>query len=704
MNVPLLKEFDKILFVDNGIVEPNRLFDTYLAAVGEEFAKQKADHVSAVDRDAFEGFLPANSRGDISASNFRYKPEDVGKDEHDKSIVMQYALGDSRKVVVDFDDSSTKLITHWLDAGNKASVMVYPHHGSRENNIDEVLEKRDSIGLQDIIITVNRTNRYLHPAPEVFLKLLSELKPEHVFVTDSWLGENVTVGLTGVTDGRSTEAHIQRLRDFVAARIFMHTAAVRELVRNPFSDEAGDDAESLTPAKLDTQVETAIERSKLKVRPANKVRRHILALRDYRKAMALLGAPQRDESIWIAGLFRGGELDPPPGAPVVSDDPKDSPGGAGGYMENARENGALRESASKVVDASPAFEAEEKRAKPTWGGIVFGNKVTGPRPEGLSFDEEGPRSAVGRAALSIHLRTHDGEGDYLDVTREELWAAYNFVSPSASLKQRFGTDVRGNMGGIVGLDLLKSPAATDPPSLRTVALHPALANTQMGWDAMYADQSLIAVRHIDDISQRPAVFANVKWERFTSSYWVQWFDAPSQVQLRDGLAQVVPVSGPSSCLLRVRVANENPHAEDDAVDAYEQKRIDERAASRGMLAKQGGAHKHLSIADAEERGIASFADIMDWDVEARANFRKFGSSWKSVTVPVDEIRTICEGYPPMVEMDRLARLIALLNWYSGFGSRALPPVPSDVKPIWRSTPNVWDGDNLRRGGPSIAAH
>ena len=713
---PLMRQFDHILFVDNGIPEAESLRHKYEQFVGAEFAAAHSQYVNAAGVNAFADFL--SGTGDVSVSNFEYNPGDVGNDVHDRSVIMQYSLnGVPPSTVVDFDDGSTDLINLWATKGGKATTIIYPHHGSRNNSIASLLENRATIGLQDVVLTVNRRNRFLHPSPEILLKLLEVLKPEHVFITDSDLGENVTIEPGKITDGRSQADHLGRLRDFVAARIAMHGAAVRRIMSNPFEEVRPDsEDDDSAPATLEVRLERNISHLKLSARQGNAIRRNIAALRAYRKALVLLGVHAEDEKTWVVGLFPGGDLDPPP-VPSPTSVPPDKPsGGSGAYLVEAEKIGATAPNSNP--SSSRAFTDEEATPQPHWGGIVLGNRVDGPVPRDLTFPSDFDGSADSVSDFRIHVVADDGEGDYVDATPEELWTAYNFVAPTDWLRGRY-PKITGNMGGIVG-QISHSEHSTD------VALHPALAGTQLGWDAIYADDILIDAKHIRD--QKPAVhlgpvFDTVPWEKYERFRILQWYDAPSRVVIRNGLVSVVPRTGSPSCLMRVRLAAAgSPNEELEAVVAFVDKKLEERAEAQGKTKEfkqaQEAAQATLSLSESfpttsdkdkqeqqysalkeaenqlwgrmRDAGVVSDTETEHLVREGVRQFESVKSQWKSHEMAASDVLHLCTGYRPLAEIDHLARLVALLNWYTSFGTRPLPSLPEYVRPGWRPTPDSWD--------------
>lgn len=717
---PLIRNF-QLRFVDNGISEQDRLFAIYEKAVGADFAAAHAKYESAANRNAFVDFA-TGSAGDIEVSNFQYDATSVGGGVHDTSVLMQYKIkGTPPRKVVDFDDASTELINTWVASGGTADAIVYPHHGSRNNSIDGVLAKRRAIGVRDVVITVNRQNRFLHPSSEKLLEMLRTFQPEHIFITDSDLGENVTIDRNGVSDGRSKGDHIARLRDFIEARIQMHSAAVRKLLTVPEEDILAETNISETQAH-NARIEAQIARSGLSARRANAVRSNIGAVRNYREALSLLdGKGDRNQSTFLAGLVGGGDFDPPLTLIRNQHPPTGPSGGSGRYLDSTAKLPQDIELHAGL--GSPAFEAEKARHHFTWGGIVLGNAVAGPIPSSMTFVIAHPADTTGlKAELVIHVVLKNGaEGDYLDATSDELWAAYNFVSPTKQLVKRYpGRTIRGNMAGVVGLFLHNNDQNT-----REVALHPALAGTQIGWDAMRADHVLIAAQQFVEAHKQTSVgptFQTGGWTAYKDFGMLQWNDAPSHIVVRNGLVSVLPTAGPEDCLLRVRLAAPSEdnewHLFTNSIDA----KLTQQATSTGRVGTLASANRLIASSKVSEAldemqkkepktprwvlqrmavwslmaeaGVISEAELKSWYKSAENQADSSDAAWTAQDRPGSDIEKLCTGYRPLVEVDHLARLIALLNWYSHYGIHSLPPLPDSIQPVWRPTPDVWDTNKL----------
>jgi beta-lactamase superfamily II metal-dependent hydrolase len=243
---PKIQNFSKIVFVDNGYDKAGSLFEYYREQWGDN-GRTQFSYSSAAKRDAFaELAIPSSA---VRVSNFEYDPEEIASSPgetpiHGRSIITQYEVVDDHERairVVDLDDASSPLITKW--AGQKPppklNVLISAHHGSIRNDISPILDHRVEFGLQDVIITANLENQYDHPSPELLLKLVRDLKPEHVFITGSEIGENVEITAAGVQTVESKARHRERLASFIELRIDQHMGISRDLLQRAHA-RAGD--------------------------------------------------------------------------------------------------------------------------------------------------------------------------------------------------------------------------------------------------------------------------------------------------------------------------------------------------------------------------------------------------------------------------------------------------------------------------------
>jgi beta-lactamase superfamily II metal-dependent hydrolase len=625
--------FESIVFVDSNVPKEKSLYERFEEKWKSETLKPQVTHRSATGKNAFAA--DAMAGGNVRVSNFVYDSAKVGKTDHDQSVVMQYRInGKQTYTVVDFDDASTKLINRWALANmngkstiqhadransgspNQSVVIVYPHHGSRYNSIETLLKNRSALGLKDVVITVNRTNRYRHPAPEILLGLVETLGPEHVFVTDSDIGENVRISDTGTNDGSDAQGHLERLRAFAVAQRDRYNAKLRESQQKRDPDPA---------IAIDTHWNAVIDRreaARKKARIEKFAWMMQESVRTYDKIIDILNSGLVGRP-WNPDQYRP-RPDPPP--EVYPDSPvgpsPTAPSGGGSTFLKIDDEARKAYTAEMIKE--PRITAEIRALPPHFGGIVLGNLVRrGPVVEKIEFtDPENHAQDASRLVL-IRLTIKDmGVVDFVDVTNSELWAAYNFVQPGAELRALYRQDVLSP--GVVALSLQDDKMS--------VALNPALAGTSMGWNAIYADYVMIYAS-IQDKELLPSAFREFPWGGFAPDA-LQWFDEESIVHVIGATVLVHPAKGAQGCLLRMRVA-------------YRSKEPTRDGSSSESTANQTP--------------------------------RWTGKFW-----PDAQTEAICNQYPPLISMDRFARIVAVLHW-SLQSVHTLPDLPGWVKPAWRAT-------------------
>jgi beta-lactamase superfamily II metal-dependent hydrolase len=171
--------FDSLTFIDDGVAQP--LYAIFKAALPNN-SPLKATYVSAKGRNAFSAFSSASD--EVFVENIPYEST-AASGPHGNSVVCKTTLG-GKHTLVDFDDADTAVIGKVVDALRKRGIakidaFVVPHHGSAYHDIEPILALKPTTA----VITVNPSNRYGHPAPEILLRLMQDLKPENVLFTGS---------------------------------------------------------------------------------------------------------------------------------------------------------------------------------------------------------------------------------------------------------------------------------------------------------------------------------------------------------------------------------------------------------------------------------------------------------------------------------------------------------------------------------------
>lgn len=721
--------FGSILLVDNGLAHKRSLAGLFEEKWGSSPLKKPEVKYASAER--AEVFARSKMAGEsVRVTNFAYNPKKVGRGEHDRSVIMQYALpGAENRVMVDFDDASEALVKRWVERkGAKATVVIHPHHGSRYNSIEALIKSKDRIGLKDVVITVNRYNRYLHPAPEIFLNLLERLGPAHVFVTDSDIGDNVTVTGAKTSDGRDLDEHVARLRSFAVAQRDRFEAKLR----HKFQTDALLDPIAITASWNLDQQKARSKKAKRDVPTA--VRTLLEGVLAYDQAIAILDNKPSAKGQGIPP-FKPRRRPPPEdargGSPNVP--PENPSGGTGAFFDLEQEAAAdLGASGRKSTNTSARFQAELERNSPRYGGIIIGNKVgiqanQDVTPKSLDFiDVESAQNDEQRQVAVRVTFTGGSTVDYVNVTNSELWVAYNFIQPSAPLQKLYKQErVNLTSPAVVGLSIISSG--------QSVALSPALAGTTTGWNAIYAD-SIIGKAHSDYLAgsgtSLPIVLRSIEWANFRWEI-LQWYDEESVLQKDFASLSVTPKSGPLSCLLRMRIAirtkplTSSKREEELAKvaagmlqQAYPGKAEQALAEARKLIKKQSpkqrfprgeqlfefdtqpdlfGGKLNLPPKNAEEE-LEAVVLVLRAAGRSSGYIKSFlkraeqrvsdAEGWKSTTWPPDSLSRLCAEYPPLAAMDRMARLVAILNWYTRTTGSKMPELPKWVSPVWKPTPNT----------------
>ena len=611
----------------------------------------------------------------------------VGDSEHDRAIISTYVIADGERsnTVVDFDDASKALLEYWSrETGIAPDTVVMSHHGSKYNYSEDVLDANPSI--RNAVISVNDKNRYFHPAPEVLLDLVRRLGPDHVFVTRSEPGENVVAGPGGVV---GEETNRSRLAEFVGLQVDRHSARVESLreLGDAVLDDSGGGAWRDDKSDL-RLVERLLDEGRLSPQKAARYRNSVVAL-------STLGVVEQ--------LVRGTDMAPSALPSAYRYAPRGrGPRGSNGteqfFVKQAElqevaqrtetgSGGALsQEHAGGIGKAGRMFRAAISSALPLFGGVILGNGSPTEPPSKLEFVVESIEA--GDHEVSIEVLLADGRrASYADLTVGELWSAYNFVQPGRELRERYPAAI-SNSGGLVGLEDLTADGWT-------FAIHPAIADTVLAVPAMRVDMFLEAASRSEG---EEFVFVSQLVTGGKRTYTYQWFDTPAVFEVEGQRLVVRAHVDPKECLMRVRLID---------LPAWF-----ESTDARGSVAREVGRRMKVAgwtkpgrtVSDAlgkarkagtREHGIEGILQRLRREKEMEALVKQVVDELEPTSdmermTPF--IREVCRDFGPLRKIDRLAKVIALLNWYGDGGQRALPPLPSNVGPMERATANgyFWD--------------
>ncbi len=646
-------DFDEITFVDNeyaNVTGKRGLFDIFRQTAGRDADGLKARYLSARNRNALaEISVTAES---VRPGNYVYDPAILGEGTHDQAVISYYDVldGQQQRRVVDFDDASGRLIRHWADSQPTqiANVLVVPHHGSSRNDLSSVLDNAGRHGLEDAILTVNRDNRYSHPAPRVLRSLVEKLGPEHVYVTDSEIGENITIAPDGVAYSNGTEPRV-RLASFIQAQTQRYEAEYRALLQKA-SVAAGDRIE-VTTGTAEQLADRLLRARRLDPREAAKFTRLVRALDDLGYTRDLVEGTnyhRRNLLARMAGSIGpvGSRLDsemalthtPEMGIERWRDMLEgrlDTQGGTGVGYRNAR---------------ATRFGNLAQSAIPRWGGIVLGNAVhyDGPEPRSLDFVETVPVfDGLGSSGtMTLRLSLEDGSTvDYVGVTTDELWSAYNFVQPTEAYQAAHGETLPRGAAGLVGISGRRAEG-----SIWTFAVHPAIAGTALARDAMRVDMLISGATR----NRESSSLEGIPWDNL-DFFTYQWNDAQAEISTENGRLLVSPAEGAESCMLRVRLVSWEPPEWLDVGrrEASIILEVAERLTERGLAA--------------DEKNLSAVFEELEGELTESAE----SSFWLN-----RHMAEICSRFDAARTVDRLARVISVLNWFVEVSGEVLPPLPS----------------------------
>jgi hypothetical protein len=346
-------------------------------------------------------------------------------------------------------------------------------------------------------------------------------------------------------------------------------------------------------------------------------------------------------------------------APPTSGVPPPADSGIGNFQEvDGKE-------AKKVKPG--ATRDEQYRASTTgaseYGGVVFGNRVSGGSLNLVRavFRSEGSNAWIDVIHLGADGREFTSVFDGFTAT--ELWSAYHVLRPTADMKAKQGA--RDNSVGLIS-------CRPNEMTVGRFAIHPAIANTPLARAAMILDMTPLDVfPQLDPI--RPRLLG------------VQWVDAEAVLLARDGRLEVRAGDGLPG-LVRLRVwgpPNGNPPWR---VAAEEEKRKAEGEGADPIDPVK------LALAEIDRRIEARLfnppggrpPDYVTRQAYASAYPEASLKVWtelsENLPIPTGKVVRLAYGLlPHLPQVDRFARLLAVLNWLADEGK--LPPLPATVKPV-----------------------
>lgn len=784
-----MPSFQSITFVDNDYQRKTgraNLFSEFTKLWGDRaharyMTAEEWKSAQSSQRERQLAFLPFAGeahRGPGDPGNETPQPGDRGpktpipsgkppsSDEHDSAIVSQYTLRTPGRElsVVDLDDSSISHIRNWLSTNVAADVLLISHHGSSKNYTPELLRRQAGLRTRDVVFTVNSNNQYFHPDADVLLDALKTLGADHVFITGSTSGDNVTITAEGVTIKYNNRSHLASfIREQIErceraltnvldrASVVLERNEIENLLRQrdidgSFIKEMRDKgaisqkqqqwaSKAARALPLLYEAESEVSGNTMESYHGRFSRRF-----DRLRAIATVNFEGSTGGKEYMDLQAGSSSGKPPTGTSLVPTASLPPRGGGQYF----------------IDAL-------SQKKPTWGGVILGNRPNGDRPVALEILLTGEADED----VMLRLRYEDGStADYHDITVTELWAAHGFVQPNEEMLRAY-PGLTGNAAGIVGL----TEKVINPDTRQDIGwrfgLHPAIAGLPVAQDAMRLDMFIATAKKTSLV---PRAIRGAAWLEYEFDTY-QWFDAPALITAEGGKLIVAAAEGPSSCLMRVRLVQIHYPPWFDHVDQEFERRfrplrdsivLQYRQELRELQSRQvsnamGNSQSFEALSDrmrqAEQQLHArpsgttdsrSFEEIMrqynsrNPDFErsldrllarspmldnqgTSATFLLNAQSLQAYKLArkyqalvdgehdrvVREVRAEIEQYaernstsdsekmlphvPQLCEfdatrsVDRLARVIAILNLYGGYGTNELPPLPSSIIPARRDT-------------------
>jgi hypothetical protein len=696
---PEITRFSSITFIDTipenspvGPENPNSLFDLYTQSHG---SSPQVRHELLLGADGKIRALET-ALSEVRVTNYSYSPKDVGETVHDAAVINEYTLtgpqGKELKIV-DFDDSSKKLINRWA-AENKAAArarnehiqleaVVLSHHGSRYNDMSAVLGVDSGIEVHSVIATANAGNKFLHPHPEALAQAIQKVGPKRVFVTGSQAGDNVVITDQGVTSLGGQLGAQQRLEALVAARI--------ERDRRVRSSQAPE----LTRVKAERDLE-GLEEVQTSISAADRQGSYddgvasfaAIVSEENAHAQESHGAQPEGEDHerfgppWLKGDFGSST----PGAPVPNPTGPTSPptpapaavalpsaasgtasvgptmsgtgynGGGGGGGLSPRAGGAAESGGGAGGGGSYiTYSRNVMEIRVAFGGVLIGSQPRGPDIDQITYTLQEDGSVL--LTISLKDGTH---GTYGPISQTELWTAYNFIQPSWELQAKYpGVTLVGDAGGLVGM-----VGQTDLGDTWQYAINPAIANTSIARDAMRLDKAVsVATPRVSLVSNRVRA---LPWRKIGRFITYQWYDDAAEIVVSNNKVSVLRASDHQPTLMVLRLIGD-PSIRSDADELKADLKINTEVMRRLAVAKRGSDYR-------AEDGSA-LKGVIENEVEAEQE-----KTWTSTLVGTDVTDPICRGLPFVQRINSLAATVALLHLYRDQTHGHLPPLSPAPQP------------------------
>jgi hypothetical protein len=208
---PQGKLFPEGIYVAESAMPPAKSLLTLLNGNGAALGIK----AKRIDTSAPGGYSAHSSlTDDVFVENIPYTIESSAG-IHGRSVITKTVLG-GKYTHVDFDDADSHAIASavatLIDSGvQEIDSFIVPHHGSAYHDLAPIYKLKP----KRAIVSVNPSNRYGHPSPEVLAELMEKLGPENVLLTGSSTGERVLIGPEGILHAPHTAAEADSYALFV---------------------------------------------------------------------------------------------------------------------------------------------------------------------------------------------------------------------------------------------------------------------------------------------------------------------------------------------------------------------------------------------------------------------------------------------------------------------------------------------------------
>lgn len=681
---PWMVAFDEVIFIDSGFqarpespipslsavyVANRKDLRVKAATIGIRPSPLQTEPITRNGTDTELYAELAASTANVVMRNIKYTPDEAVA-PHGHAIVHLIQLQASRPdgtkhntILLEPDDATTEVLSRVAaqlkSEGIHLDVVSMPHHGSRNPGPGPLLDKAlwpERNGRKQppfVVISANVNNQYGHPHASTLIECLRAVGWSNVRITGATGDVEVRAGERprSVTLDESREQYLRVVRP--------SSIKVAQDLQSAESDLSQAErlycfaADSLLLAPADgPEHDECVERADIAAALLEMATERVEALMwrrsEYRNLMSLMYTPLSGQhALEAADLLPVAATE---SKAIAPDDPRwiearpisveswQAPARRSGQRSGAPSFDRLVKQTSLQLNPSQEDEPKQispaearrrrldatKQKRPKWGGITLGGVLDGQGwvPTGAIVEVHGRFALI---TLRVERSGVAAVAQYGPVSIDDLWSATQFVSPDATMSS--STVARA---GEVGL----TAGTSDSSGACLFALHPAIEQAAIGFDAMRLDHSVYALYLRTQQSQFPNVLAPFQnLELFDGPGWAyHWFDEPMSLNVRDGHADIMPREDSKTTVLSLRFW-----------------RGDDQAGA-------------------------------------------------AVPCPPEIVKVVQEQCDAFTRLDRFARLVALCHWLNdaglvvrGAGAISPRPIELDLRlEPWEVAPHLWD--------------